>query len=185
MYSDYSHQNLGGNKTIPFYFSILQTIYRRRQGCESLLRFLRSPSFCGMWFFKPGGRSSVLDRVATCVWAQKRNRASPLVPPDRSLQPGDVPERAAAGPGHGHGWIRKPPSAAALPLHAQEDGRGDELRVPPGSPHGPGAALSGRRKVTCHFQRCFLFLLSPLLQKLEQRAVYLIFIIVFDNIQIH
>lgn len=62
-------------------------------------------------------------------------------------------ERLAAVSRNGDGWLWKPESSSALPFHAQEDRRRDELWVSPGSPHGFGASLSGRRKVTCHFQR--------------------------------
>ena len=83
----------------------------------------------------------------------------------------------------GDGWLWKPESPSALPFHAQEDRWRDELWVPPGSPHGLGAPLSGRRKVTHQRQ---VFLLSPLLQKMEQCAVYLIFLFFFfNNIWMH
>ena len=62
-------------------------------------------------------------------------------------------ERLAAVSCNGDGWLWKPESPSALPFHAQEDRWRDELWVPPGSPHGFGASLSGRRKVTCHIQR--------------------------------
>lgn len=59
MYSDYPHQNLGGNKTIPFYFSVLQTIYRTRQGCESLLlRFSALPLSAECGFSNPGVKAA-------------------------------------------------------------------------------------------------------------------------------
>lgn len=71
-----------------------------------------------------------------------------------------MPECPAPGPGHGHGWLWQPQSAPALPFHAQEDRGRDELRLPPGSPHGFGAPLPGRRKVMGLFQRQISVLIS-------------------------
>lgn len=41
--------------------------------------------------------------------------------PDRSLQPGDLPERGAAVSRHGDGWLGEPEGAAALSLLTHEN----------------------------------------------------------------
>lgn len=41
--------------------------------------------------------------------------------PDRSLQPGDLPECGAAVSRHGDGWLREPEGFAALSLLAHEN----------------------------------------------------------------
>lgn len=71
-----------------------------------------------------------------------------------------MPECPAPGPGHGHGRLWEPQSAPAVPIHAQEDRGRDELWLPPGSPHGFGAPLPGRRKVIGLFQRQISALIS-------------------------
>lgn len=73
-----------------------------------------------------------------------------LVPlADGLLQPADRSVNDSAGYVHGDVWHREPESPAALSLLPQANGRRNELRLPHGSSHGTGTALSGRRQVRC------------------------------------
>lgn len=101
-----------------------------------------------------------------------------------------MPECLAALSCNGDGWLWKLESPSALPFHAQEDGRRDELWIPLGSPHGFGASLSGRRKVTCHFQRQLLILQELLeeyafLEEVGAMCNLLFYCFALNNIPIH
>lgn len=66
---------------------------------------------------------------------------------DWFLQPADLPVHDPAGHVHGHVRHRQPQGPAAVSLLPQANRWRDELRLPHGSPYGPGPALPGRWKV--------------------------------------